>query len=139
MKKIKLAILALVALVTTASAQSKEAAWPEMKKFHSFMAGTFHPAEEGDLKPLRAKSDSLFMAAKAWQNTAIPASYKPTETKETLAKLVKQTSEINDRVKAGADDKELTKMITDAHDTFHKIMGECKKTDGHGAHDGHGH
>ncbi|MBC7534890.1 MAG: hypothetical protein H7258_04270 [Ferruginibacter sp.] len=136
MKKIKLALLALVLIAGTAYGQSKAAPWPEMKAFHSIMAGTFHPAEGGDLKPLRAKADSLFLAAKTWQSSKIPADFKPKETTETLEKLVKQTSVISDKVKGNADDKELTKLISDAHDTFHKIVGECKKT---GEHEGNGH
>lgn len=139
MKKIASLLVALVLVAGTCFAQNKSTAWAELTKFHSLMAGTFHPAEEGDFKPLKAKSDSLFLAAVAWQSSAIPADYKPKETKETLDKLVKQTSNINEKVKANAEEKELIKLLTDAHDTFHKIVGECKKTDAHGAGDGHNH
>ncbi len=66
-----------------------------------------------------------------------PADFKEKETKETLEKLVKQTAEINEKVKANATDKELTGLITSAHDTFHKVAGECRKKDE--GHEGHNH
>ncbi len=108
-------------------AQSDQPAWPELKTFHSFMAGTFHPAEEGNLAPLKAKADSLLVASGKWQASPIPANYKPTETRAALAKLVKQCGIISNAVKKNATDTELNKMITKAHEIFHKIVGECRK------------
>lgn len=137
MKKIKLVLFSLVVLATTSFGQAKTAAWPEMKTFHSYMAGTFHPSEEGDLKPLKEKADSLFNAAKAWQASEIPANYKPAETKAALKKLVEQCRAISVKVKESTSDEELKKMIADAHDTFHKLVGECKKVEE--GHEGHNH
>ena len=137
MKQIKLILVALgILAVSSVNAQTKAAPWPEMKAFHALMAGTFHPAEEGDLKPLKEKAAELQKAAETWQASKIPADFKEKETKETLDLLVKQTVEITAKVKANVSDKELTGLITSAHDTFHKIAGECRKTDGH---EGHGH
>ena len=110
-------------------AQTATKGWPQMKAFHSFMAASFHPTEEGNFAPLKAKADSLFITAQLWQASPIPSNYKPDETKAALAKLVTQCGEINKSVKANATDAALTKMITDAHDTFHHIVGECKKAD----------
>lgn len=105
--------------------------WKEAKNFHHFMSGTFHPAEDGDFAPLRAKADSMYIAAVAWQVSAIPADYKEKETKEALTTLVSQTKAIAEAVKRNVDNADLLKMITEAHDTFHKIMGECRKEDEH--------
>jgi hypothetical protein len=135
MKKIALILIAMVALSQGAIAQG----WKELSDFHHFMSNTFHPAENGDYKPLREKADSLYMAAVTWQKSAIPAEYKEKETKETLDKLVNETKAIAEAIKKGIDDKALFTMINNAHDTFHKIVGECKKDSGHGDHDGHGH
>lgn len=136
MKKIKLLVLAIVALVGTSFAQTKSAPWAELKAFHQLMSTTFHPSEEGNLKPLREKSEDLVNAAKKWKEAEIPADYKPKETKETLETLYKQTVAINEKVKANATDTELKTMIAEAHDTFHKVVGECKKVE---EHEGHGH
>jgi hypothetical protein len=135
MKKIALILIAMVALSQGAFAQG----WKELSDFHHFMSNTFHPAENGDYKPLREKADSLYMAAVTWQKSAIPSEYKEKETKETLDKLVNETKAIAEAIKKGIDDKALFTMINNAHDTFHKIVGECKKDSGHGDHDGHGH
>ena len=51
----KIKIFAIVALLFTAgiaSAQSMDK-WPALKELHTVMAATFHPAEEGNLQPLR--------------------------------------------------------------------------------------
>ena len=122
---IMLAMIPAISFAQTAKPAS--APWIEMKAFHTLMAATFHPTEDGNFAPLKEKADSLLTAAKAWQASKIPADYKPTETKETLAKLVSQCTMIRDAVAAKAADVKLKVMIADAHETFHKIVGECKK------------
>lgn len=124
-----LVVFALVAISTNVSAQNKS--WPEAKRFHHFMSSSFHPAEEGDFKPLRAKADSMYLAAVAWQASPVPADYKEKETKETLIKLVSETKAIAEAVKNNVGDADLLKMISGAHDTFHHIVGECRKEDDH--------
>ena len=121
--------MAIVFFVTGAFAQEKKAGWPEMKTFHGYMAATFHPAEEGNLAPLRQKSDSLYRAARAWQSSVIPNNFKPAETTAALKKLVAKCASIKKASDAKIDDKALTVMITDAHDIFHHIVGECTKAD----------
>ena len=122
-------MLLLAILPVTIFAQKKKAVWPQMKTFHSYMAATFHPAEEGNLQPLKEKADSLYNAAKNWQASAIPSNYKPTETTAALKKLVKQCASIKKYVDAKMSDKDLTHLITEAHEIFHNIAGECKKAD----------
>lgn len=128
MKKITVLFTAILLFTATSFAQ-KKAAWPEMKAFHSWMSSTFHPAEEGDLKPLKAKADSLYASAQQWQASKIPSNFKAEETTAALKTLVQQCGEISKKVKDGANDAELTKLITEGHDTFHKIAGECRKAD----------
>lgn len=125
----RLIVLAMVLISTISFAQKPKPSWPEMKTFHSYMASTFHPAEEGNLAPLKAKADSLYAAARQWSKTAIPSNFKPVETKAELTKLVAQCAAIKEAVAAKKADKELIKLITAAHDIFHKIVGECQKAD----------
>jgi hypothetical protein len=120
-------LLAIIPLTIFVKAQSKE--WKEEKAFHSLMSSSFHPAEEGNFKPLKQKADSLVIASKAWQASAIPANYKIKETKEELQKLVAQCIKIQTALKANATNEELKKQITEAHEIFHHIVGECKKND----------
>lgn len=105
----------------------KTAPWPEMKAFHALMSSTFHPSEEGNFAPLKQKADSLLNAAKLWQASAIPATYKENETKAELKKLVVQCMNISEAIQANAADEKLKVLISDAHDIFHKIVGECRK------------
>jgi hypothetical protein len=123
-------IAALFALLPFFSiAQNKKPSWPEMKKFHSFMASTFHPAEEGDLKPLKEKADSLYIAAEEWKASAVPASFKTEETKTALAQLTEKCVAIKAAIADKKTDDDLKKMISEAHDIFHHIVGECRKAD----------
>ena len=127
---IRIAVIVLAMTPALGFAQTeKKAVWPEMKTFHSFMSSTFHPAEENNLAPLKAKAADMLQAAKAWQASSIPASFKADETKAQLEKLVKYCTGISESVAANVDDATLKVMITEAHDVFHKIAGECRKAE----------
>jgi len=128
-RKIKLTAIALLLTATSVFAQSGKTTWAEMKNFHHFMSTTFHPSEDGNLTPLKEKADSLLIAAKQWQASAIPVSYKTDETKQALKKLVKQCALIKKSVAKKATDDVLKKQISDAHDIFHTIVKECRKED----------
>ena len=122
-------MLAMIPALSFAQTGKTKAQWAEMTAFHSLMAKTYHPTEDGNYAPLKEKADSLLMAAKAWQASVIPVDYKPVETKETLDKLVQQCTVLAGAVKAKAADEKLKVLIADAHELFHKIVGECKKTE----------
>ena len=126
---LRVAVIVLAMLPAISFAQTKKAVWAEAKKFHSFMSSSFHPTEEGNFAPLRKNADSMYIAAKAWQSSPIPDNYKPEETKKNLEILVNLCADISKEVKAKASDETLKKHIIDAHDAFHKLMGECKKED----------
>lgn len=128
-KKIKLLTVALLATVSIAFAQKAKSTWTEMKTFHSYMSSTFHPAEEGDFAPLQAKADSLLIAAKLWKASTIPGDFKPVETKAALTKLVAKCQAIQKAVAAKQPNEKLKTLITEAHDVFHTIAGECRKAD----------
>ena len=128
-KKIKLLAVALLATITIAFAQKAKPSWAQLKTFHSFLSTTFHPAEDGDFAPLKAKTESLLITAKLWQASAIPADFKPAETKAALAKLVNKCQAIQKAVAAKQPDDKLKTLITEAHDVFHTITGECRKAD----------
>ncbi|MBL0055655.1 MAG: hypothetical protein IPP31_05560 [Chitinophagaceae bacterium] len=128
-KKIIVLLFTVLAMITITIAQTTKKTWPEMKTFHSFMSSTFHPSEDGDLVPLKAKADSLLIAAQSWKASAIPSDFKPEETRAALDKLVKQCQAIRNAVSQKSPDDKLKKMIKEAHDTFHTIVGECRKAE----------
>lgn len=128
MKKIALFLLAAVLFAGAGFAQTQKAAvWPELKSFHELMSTSFHPAEEGNFAPLKENAPKLYKAAKVWYASEIPATYKTEETKNTLDQLMKKCNEIWREVDKNASDEKLKTLITEAHDIFHKIVGECKK------------
>ncbi len=109
--------------------QTKKPTWPEMKSFHTIMAGTFHPAEEGNFAPLKEKAEDLFNAAKTWQKSPIPEGFKQEETTKALKELVVRCAAVKKGVEANETNETLLRLITEAHDGFHTIVGECRKAE----------
>lgn len=126
-KAIQLAVILLAFLPAISFAQAKKITWPEMEKFHTIMAATFHPTEEGNYAPLKEKSGELFQAAKAWQKSTIPANFRQAETKDGLRMLVIKCAAVDKAVQAKQTDEKLKPLIGEAHDAFHHIAGECRK------------
>lgn len=126
MKKILICLAMALPFALTAQEKSD---WKELNGFYYLISHTFHPSEEGNLTPLKEKSDSLVISAKQWKRSVIPSDFKPKETREQLTKLVKQCEAIREAVKAKKDDDDLKKMLKEAHEVFHTIVGECRKTE----------
>ncbi|MEY2902081.1 MAG: hypothetical protein RLY89_1187 [Bacteroidota bacterium] len=129
MKAPKMMLLALLCSFGLAVSAQEKTTWKEQEQFHGIMSKTFHPSEEGNFKPLKEKSDSLVIVAKQWKAAKIPAGYKPKETAESIAKLLKQCETVNAAVKSNKDEKTLGSLMFEAHETFHYIVGECKTHD----------
>jgi len=100
--------------------------WTELNEFHSVMAQTFHPSEEGNLKPIRERSGEFLEKAKALQKGKIPASFNTPEIKKAIDELVKGSAALNQMVIKKADDKTITKKLGELHDIFHTIQGLCR-------------
>jgi superoxide dismutase len=105
--------------------------WPELKEFHKVMSTTFHAAEKSDFKPIVENNHELMIKAYLLKNSEIPV-LNATETismNKSLAKLEKQTEELNNYLKIGKKvTNELTfKKLSAIHDTFHEIAGLCKE------------
>ena len=90
------------------------------------MAETFHPSEEGNLKPIRERSGEFLAKAKALQSGKIPGSFNTPEIKKSIDDLVKGSTALNQMVVNKADDKSITKKLGELHDVFHTIQGLCR-------------
>lgn len=130
MKNFTSALVMSFLLFTAAQAQEK-AGWKEMDEFHTVMATTFHPAEDGDLQPIRTRSQEMVNKATAWKNSEIPVGYDKTAAAASLKKLVNGAKELDKLVRANATDKVLVAKLTALHDVFHEIMEKCRKDDHH--------
>lgn len=100
-------------------------AWAELKEFHKVMAATFHPAEEGDFKPIRERSGEMAKKAAALQKASIPATFNTPEIRKAIADLVTGADNLHLAVQKNKKDKEINKQLTALHDVFHTIQGLC--------------
>ena len=100
--------------------------WKEKDEFHKVMAQTFHPVEDGNYNPIRERSNEMYQKAVAWQKSTIPAGYNKKKISKVLKKLVKESKELDKKIKAGTTDAEIKADLTELHDIFHEIVGLCK-------------
>ena len=114
-------------LIAKTSFGQEKAKWKEMEDFHGVMGGTFHPAEEGKLEPIRTRSKEMVDKAVAWEKSTAPAGYDKKAVSATLKKLVTGAIEIDRMVKAKASDQTLKSKLSSLHDVFHEIMEKCEK------------
>ena len=103
--------------------------WESLEVFHQAIALTFHPAEDGDFKPVRTDSNELVDAAKLLSSTKLPAYFEKKENaalKEEVLKnikmLVQQSSELHKLAKTGKTTNEtLLVALKKLHSTYHQI------------------
>jgi len=112
--------------LNSVSAQTISERWPQIKAYHEIMSKTFHPAEEGNLEPIKSQSELLVKSAEALSVESMPEEFRNPKTIETLISLKKQTKLVDELVQQKAANDEILKAMTALHDTFHKIVGMCQ-------------
>lgn len=128
-----LALLTGFAVKTNAQTSAKD--WKELKAFHSVMAATFHPSEEGNLQPIKERSGEMVEKAKLLATSKVPDEFNKPEMLAAIKELVAGSEKLDAMIKAKATDEEITKFLSGLHDTFHKIVGLCQPGDKHEGHD----
>ena len=131
MKKFACLLIACFTLVALTHAQDNKKSWKAMDEFHTVMSQTFHPAEDGDLAPIKKRSQEMVDKAVAWQNSTAPEGFDKQKVDESLKKLVKGTKDLQKLVKSKSTDKVLTEKLSGLHDIFHEIMEKCEKDEHH--------
>lgn len=114
-------------VASTLSAQSTFEKWPAIKTFHGVMSETFHPAEEGDLNPIKKRSSEMVQKADALSKEAIPAEFKTKAILGSIKKLQIGSKKLDQLVKAKGSDEATLKSLTALHDVFHEIVGLCSE------------
>jgi hypothetical protein len=109
--------------------QSKFDKWPELKTFHGVMSQTFHPSEEGDLKPIKSRVGEFLEKAEALRKSNLPVEFNKASVKEATDALVKEAKELKLLIEKGGKDDEIAKALNHLHDTFHTIVERCDKND----------
>jgi superoxide dismutase len=99
--------------------------WKELNTFHEVMSQTFHPAEEGDLQPIKTRSGELAEKASHLKISNIPASFKTHAVRKSLDRLVAESASLDKLVRNKKDDKQIMKSLNQLHQRFHEVMEEC--------------
>lgn len=118
-------VLALIVVANSVSAQSTFETWPTMKEFHEVMSQTFHPAEEGNLAPIKARSEEMMNKAAMLLKSDIPTEFRTDAILASAERLQLKSKALHKLVKSNGTDAAIVKSITDLHDTFHQIVGLC--------------
>lgn len=123
-----LTIALLIGTVNFAQHHSK-IEWKELKDFHAVMGATFHPSEKGDYNPIKKRSGELADKATAWSKSDYPKGYDQAVIAPILEKLVLESKTLDTRVKEGASDAEIGKLLGALHDRFHEIVEKCSSSE----------
>lgn len=99
--------------------------WTELKDFHAVMAQTFHPAEEGDLGPVKARAAELAAQATRLKASAIPPGLPADGVSRSLEKLAVEAEALHKIVRKHKKDEVIRQAIFSLHDRFHEVMEEC--------------
>ena len=127
MKTKFLAIVVFFFVANTSMAQSTFDKWPSIKEFHQVMSQTFHPAEEGNLEPIKTRSEELMNKAANVLKSNIPTEFATASILASAEKLQLKSKALHKMVQAKVSDAEITKSLTELHDVFHEIVGLCSE------------
>ncbi|MCE3294315.1 MAG: Superoxide dismutase [Crocinitomicaceae bacterium] len=100
--------------------------WKVLKEFHKVLAETYHPAEEGNLDPIKTRSSELMMNALNMKTSTIPKSIDTPELRKHIEALVKESNALHKLVKKKMKDAVIKAKLFEVHEIFHKIQEECK-------------
>mgnify|MGYP001021129062 CR=1 FL=1 len=127
MKMKSLAIVLFLFAVNTISAQSTFDKWPAIKEFHQVMSQTFHPSEEGNLEPIKTRSEELMNKAAVLLKSDIPAEFKTAAVLASAEKLQLKSKALHKLVQSKGSDADISKSLAELHDVFHEIVGLCSE------------
>ena len=137
MKKTFLAVVAAsLTLASTGAAQDHgehhaKSGWKELDAYHTLMAASWHPAKENNLKPIRAKADSLAAAAKVWTESKAPAACDNKAIKDAIADVMTGTTKVLHLVHGNAADADVKAALHDVHERFEVVEKGCKPEKAH--------
>lgn len=123
---ITLVLSLLAGSITNAGAQSIMDKWAELNTFHGVMSQTFHPMEDGNLKPIRQRSAEMYQKAITVAKSEIPAEFNKPGMVKAVKALKAGSKKLDAAIRKGADDAAVTQQLTALHDTFHTIVGICR-------------
>ncbi len=127
MKIKSFAIVLFLFALNSMQAQSSMDKWPALKAFHEVLSQTFHPSEEGNLEPIKTRSEELMNKASVLLKSEIPADFKTTAILASAEKLQLKAKALHKMVVSKAADADIKKSLSEVHDIFHEIVGLCSE------------
>jgi hypothetical protein len=121
------AIFAFLLLSSSVFSQTTFDKWPTIKEFHEVMSQTFHPAEEGNLEPIKTRSEEMMLKAEAVLKTNIPEEFRTNSILASAEKLQIKSKSLHKMILAKATDEAILKSLTELHNIFHEIIGLCSE------------
>lgn len=100
--------------------------WSELTEFHKVMSQTFHPAEDGNFKPIRERCGEMLAKAKLLEASQFPPLFNNPDMKQAVRNLVTGSQELYQLVHNNATDAVIMARLTKLHDTFHILQGLCR-------------
>ncbi len=114
---------ALILIAIVSKAQKPK--WSQLEDYHAVMAKTFHPAEEGNYKPILENAGELAKLSTILKKSEIPSNYQKPGVKESIKALEKESKGLAKLVVKKASEEDLKKAIFALHDRFHEVMEKC--------------
>jgi superoxide dismutase len=105
--------------------------WQELKDFHQVMSQTFHPSEDGNLKPIKERIGEMVQKAESLTKSTIPTEFNSKEVIQVTKDLETDAKKLDKMIKVKANDEKIKLALEKLHDTFHKIIGLCTNEDKH--------
>lgn len=121
-------VLTLLVVSNAVSAQSTFDKWPAIKGFHDVMSETFHPAEEGNLAPIKARSEEMMTKATALLTSAMPTEFKTKAILNSSEQLKVKSKALHELILSKGSEEAIVTSLAEMHDIFHEIVGLCSET-----------
>ena len=126
--KIKIvSLIVFLCLATSITAQTTIDNWTAINDLQVVVTQTFHPAEEGNIEPLKSRSEELMNKANDLLQLDIPEEYRTKEILTLSENLLAKSKTLHALVVSKAFDEELLKAITEVHTVLHQIIGLCNE------------
>jgi hypothetical protein len=100
--------------------------WAEMDAFHDVMSQTLHPAEAGDLAPIRKRAAEVAQKAGAWAESQAPKIYATEGIREKVGRIAVESKALADLIERKGSDEEVKKSTTALHKLFHEVSDACR-------------
>lgn len=112
MKAFKFLILTFLTLAfTDVSAQTDK--WPALKEVQTVMAQTFDAAKNGNLQPIKTRSEELMNKSAALLKSDIPADLRTNAILGAAEKLQMRSKALHKLVQSKAPDADISQALTD--------------------------